>query len=181
MSIWLPQSDANGRAVDPRAHKAATENASRLLSYRHRECSDETIHLNALEGAVLATATKPHEQLSEGFLYTAVFRAVNRAIRHARTLVFVTHERLDNFSGADVVSAIETHITIKEALARLRPEDRVLVLDRFCSGRSWREIGRSLGISEDAARKRWERARATLRRHMSGDSDGSGTDMINER
>jgi RNA polymerase sigma factor (sigma-70 family) len=52
---------------------------------------------------------------------------------------------------------------LDEALARLTEKDRSAILLRFFENKSLREVGRSQGIDEDAARKRVARAVAKLR------------------
>ena len=56
----------------------------------------------------------------------------------------------------------DARIAAREALDRLTPHERLLVLLRFEAGLSLAEIGGLLDISEDAARKRVARARAAL-------------------
>jgi RNA polymerase sigma factor (sigma-70 family) len=52
---------------------------------------------------------------------------------------------------------------VDEALARLRPVDRDAILLRYLEGRTLEDVGRALGVSPDAARKRIERALTQLR------------------
>jgi hypothetical protein len=52
---------------------------------------------------------------------------------------------------------------LESALDRLGTADRDAVLLRFIQGKSHRDVGTAMGISEDAARKRIERALARLR------------------
>src|SRR4051794_18867282 len=56
----------------------------------------------------------------------------------------------------------DARIAAREALDRLSPHERLLLLLRFEGGLSLAEIGTLLEISEDAARKRVARARAAL-------------------
>jgi putative glutamine amidotransferase len=56
----------------------------------------------------------------------------------------------------------DARIAAREAIDRLSPHERLLVLLRFEAGLSLAEIGGLLDISEDAARKRVARARAAL-------------------
>ncbi|MBX5443436.1 MAG: gamma-glutamyl-gamma-aminobutyrate hydrolase family protein, partial [Solirubrobacteraceae bacterium] len=53
-------------------------------------------------------------------------------------------------------------LAAREALGRLAPHERLVLLLRFEGGLSHREIGALLDISEEAARKRVERARAAF-------------------
>jgi RNA polymerase sigma factor (sigma-70 family) len=52
---------------------------------------------------------------------------------------------------------------LDEALSRLPASDREALLLRFFSGQSLREVGQGLGLSDDAAQKRVERALERLR------------------
>jgi len=55
---------------------------------------------------------------------------------------------------------------LNEALARLQPTDRELVLRKFVDGASFAEAGQDLGISEEAARKRVNRTLLKLRQSL---------------
>src|SRR5436190_1520251 len=52
------------------------------------------------------------------------------------------------------------------ALDRLRPDDRDAIVLRYYEKRPLREVGRALGTSEEAARKRIDRALVKLRLHL---------------
>ena len=55
---------------------------------------------------------------------------------------------------------------LDEAMLTLNPDDQNAIVQRFFQGRSWREVGTALGLSEDAAQKRVLRALEKLRGHM---------------
>ena len=58
---------------------------------------------------------------------------------------------------------------LDESVARLRPADRDAVVLRFYQRKSFAEVGAALGgVSEEAARKRVERAVERLRERLSG-------------
>jgi DNA-directed RNA polymerase specialized sigma24 family protein len=56
------------------------------------------------------------------------------------------------------------------ALAKLSPEDRACVLLHAALGLRYYEIGKVLGLSDDAARQRITRAKARFRRHYESES-----------
>src|SRR3954447_3302777 len=68
----------------------------------------------------------------------------------------------DETVGAPPEADPEAGIVAREALGRLSAHERLLLLLRFEGGLSLAEIGTLLDISEDAARKRVARARASL-------------------
>jgi RNA polymerase sigma factor (sigma-70 family) len=55
---------------------------------------------------------------------------------------------------------------LDEAMLILNDEDQNAILQRFFQGRSWREVGEALNLSEDAAQKRVGRALEKLRGYM---------------
>jgi RNA polymerase sigma factor (sigma-70 family) len=57
---------------------------------------------------------------------------------------------------------------LEEAMAGLRATDQNAVLLRFFAGKSLREVGEALGISDDAAQKRVDRALGRLRDYFAG-------------
>ncbi len=61
---------------------------------------------------------------------------------------------------------------LDEALAKLSGTDRDALLLRFAEGRNHREVGAALGLSEDAARKRVDRALERLRSGLTPHATG---------
>lgn len=114
-----------------------------------------------------------------GWLYTlAEMRIKSRARYHRRAKRELGRERnLDEESARSALltraysalsspshrlQRLEEIAELERAFARLRPKDReVLALAYFC-GMSSRQIGEALGIEEEAARRRKNRARLRL-------------------
>ncbi len=63
----------------------------------------------------------------------------------------------------------EGRLELMDALSRLPDGDRALVLGRALAGEDYAELASRLGISEAAARKRYERAKKRLARLLSDD------------
>jgi RNA polymerase sigma factor (sigma-70 family) len=61
---------------------------------------------------------------------------------------------------------MEVLAILDEAVGRLREKDRHAIVVRFYEQRNFMDVGRALGISEEAARKRLDRAVAKLRRML---------------
>jgi len=66
----------------------------------------------------------------------------------------------ERWGGADPELAERVHA--REAMASLTPHERLVLLLRFEAGLSHRELGALLDVSEEAARKRVERARSAF-------------------
>jgi RNA polymerase sigma-70 factor, ECF subfamily len=101
-----------------------------------------------------------------GWLYTVARRRIaDEARRRARTrtapleLVAPPQARADAYGGL-VASALD------EALAGLPEGQRRVVLERLIQGRSFAEIARSVGATEEACRMRFLRGVQQLRREL---------------
>jgi putative glutamine amidotransferase len=93
--------------------------------------------------------------------------ASNLAIDELRRRRLRDHAPLDDERWGRSDDSVADRLHAREALDRLTPHERLVLLLRFEGGLSHREIGALLDVSEEAARKRVERARgsfiATLR------------------
>ncbi len=107
-----------------------------------------------------------HESLA-GWLHTCTRYTTLRVLRgarrrQARELKAAAME----INEAPKTSWDEVRPILDEAVGSLNPVDRQAVLLRFFQGRSHREVGAALGVTEDAARVRVDRALEKLRRNF---------------
>jgi putative glutamine amidotransferase len=94
-----------------------------------------------------------------GWLHTT---ASNLALDELRRRRLRMHAPLDEeLDGAPADDTIE-RMHAREAMSSLAPHERLVLLLRFDAGLSHREIGALLDLSEEAARKRVERARTAF-------------------
>ncbi len=105
--------------------------------------------------------------LLHGWFYTTTRYATANAIKTMKRRNH--HERAAAEMNSPITEATSDDATplLDEALANLRQIDRSAVLLSYFGGRSWREVGEAMGTSEDAARKRVERAIDRMRSFMS--------------
>jgi RNA polymerase sigma factor (sigma-70 family) len=103
-----------------------------------------------------------------GWLYRATRYASAEALRRRRR--YTEHDGLAEPQDPrpqgpiDEIAWREIRPVLDKALDSLRPADRDAVLLRYIQGESYRAIGSSLGITENNATKRVERAIAKLQR-----------------
>jgi RNA polymerase sigma factor (sigma-70 family) len=113
--------------------------------------------------------TLPDDQPLSAWLYVVT----------RRTAIDVVRREVRRREGEQFVAALATMRTesagwteiaavLDEAMAALDPSDRSAILLRYFENLSLREVGESLGISEDAAQKRVSRAVDRLRLSFAG-------------
>ena len=100
-----------------------------------------------------------------GWLHRA---ASNLAIDELRRRRVRDHTALDEERWGRDDASVADRLHAREALDRLTPHERMVLLLRFEAGLSHREVGELLDISEEAARKRVERARAAFASALRG-------------
>jgi RNA polymerase sigma factor (sigma-70 family) len=86
--------------------------------------------------------------------------------REAERKAAVMRSRIEQDSAAAYTVGFELEPLLDDAIARLGRTDRDAVLLRFFEGRSTREVGTALGVSEDAAKQRISRAVEKLRSYF---------------
>ena len=99
--------------------------------------------------------------------------ASNLAIDELRKRRLRDHAELEDEAVAAISADGAEALTVADALGRLDPHQRLLVLLRFQAGLTHREIGELLAISSEAARKRV----AAARRAFAAAYHGGGSDQ----
>jgi RNA polymerase sigma factor (sigma-70 family) len=113
----------------------------------------------------------PLNSVLDGWLFTATRfccanyqRAAARRRSAERKAALMRNEAIEPLRASDFRSQAEP--ILDDAIAQLGASDRDAVLLRFFQGRSIREVGNTLGVSEDAAKQRICRAVEKLRTYF---------------
>lgn len=102
-----------------------------------------------------------------GWLYRTTCFAAADAIKKERRRVIREQQAVEMPpTPADPPDAERAATLLDEAILALREKEREAVVLRFFNNRSLAEVGKALGLSEDAARMRVSRALAQLRKYL---------------
>jgi RNA polymerase sigma factor (sigma-70 family) len=103
-----------------------------------------------------------HKQLS-GWLLTAArltcanMRRKEQRMKQRETMSGMQVDDVDHSSDAELLAMLD------DGLLQLRASDRTALMLRFFQEQPWKEVGEALGLTDDAARKKVERAMDRLR------------------
>jgi len=98
------------------------------------------------------------------WLYTVARRRVADDVRRRRRLDMLLAEDLDALPAPDV--DVDDGEAVREALARLAPDQRRIIAMKLLRGYTFSEIAAALGIARPAAKMRLQRALRALRTEL---------------
>ena len=91
-------------------------------------------------------------------------------LRHSRRLVVHDLAAQPDVPGSDPIAAVPDEIVIRRALARLKPDDRIVLALRFYRDMKVDDIAAATGVRPSAATSRLHRALERLRRILDEDT-----------
>jgi RNA polymerase sigma-70 factor, ECF subfamily len=146
---------------------------ARLWRFGRRVCHDEFDADDAVQEAFVELARRPLVQQSPGvlaWLFTVVKHACLRFLRRTRMVRRRLGERVDGDEEPDPAPTQEEGLEryrvtelVRDAIARLDPPLRAVLILRDIEGLSGSEVCAALGVSEAAMKSRLHRARSELR------------------
>jgi RNA polymerase sigma factor (sigma-70 family) len=129
-----------------------------------REAAEEAVQEALLQ--LLEGPNRFRPKNFDGWLRRVAERRLIDADRHLRTQL-PSAGGAEAAERADVNLDLDAVLALRAGLRRLEPPDEEVVVRRL-AGQSWKEVARTQGISEEAARKRFERALSELRTMIDG-------------
>ena len=169
------------RAWQEGAQEAFTELVRRHLPLVHaaarRQLGDAHLVDDVAQAVFLLLARKatslPRSTVLPGWLFNTTRLVVRHTIRsesrrRQRELLAASMDANPTSTPSPDASWDRAGTALDEALAQLAAPDRDALLLRFTEGRNHREVGVALGIGEEAARKRVDRALERLRVRLAG-------------
>lgn len=146
-----------------RRHVAAVH-AAALRQTGNSHLAEEVTHAVFLQLARKAASLRPNVVLLGWLLRAARYAAIDavrsETRRQRREAEFLAMHNLETDSGEHDSETLWSRVAplLDEALLKLRAVDRDALLLRFFQNKSLTAVGAALGIPEDAARKRVQRA-----------------------
>ena len=148
----------------------------RVYSIALRYSGDPAAAMDIAQDVFLKLMARMHQYRGEGFegwLYRIVVNACMDHRRSSRRLQPMVEGLLDLFrapeeSALDGLLKEEARERVQEMIARLPPEQRIVVVLRYTEGLAYEEIAEALGCSKGTVASRLNRAHKFLERRLKG-------------
>ena len=170
--LWIPSirriQDADLRETVLKAAERAWGRVLACSDSRSREVIDASGILDeVVDGAINAHAWTGVRNF-QSYLYVGLARKVARLFRREQRVEYQGPEelaRLEQTLDTDWVRKLETELQVKELIGMMDDRTRTIYV-MLSQGFSRREIGKVLGISEDAVRMSFARGIERVRRRV---------------
>ena len=159
--------DRDAFAVLARAAGARLDAAARLI-LRDRELARDAVQEALIRAWRDLPGLRDPERFDAWLHRLIVNAAIDEARRRRRRVVEVALTPIDVRSSQDDIGRLVDRDELDQALSRLTPEHRALVVLHYYLGMPLPEAAASLGISLGAAKSRLHRAMGSMRQSFSG-------------
>lgn len=159
---------ARAQAGDPAAFAALVERYQQPLGgYLQHLVGDVDAALDLAQDtfvrAYRAIGATPPGLLVRPWLYRIATNLAHDHLRRRRRFTWLPLHIVDRFVGGQPMDAIEERALVRQALGRLQPEERAVLLLCGLERLTYAEAAAALGGSAEAVRKRFGRAKARFR------------------
>ena len=178
-TLWIESRDKLGRPIDAEILSVARRSWKRVLTFARQQGLDEAVEAGVLERATqtLSSVWGRHPQLREqvknldDYFFWVVAHRLNRHVAKQPPVEYVgSTEELDlvrSSNASDWVARFENELLLSELSNSFNVQERS-ISDLRAMGRSWKEVGKALGIRPNTAQvlflRAVERARKSLMR-----------------
>jgi hypothetical protein len=165
--IWLRHADPS-EELDPRLKEAAELEAHRILPFRRDRLGDSTLAIEAIE-EVVRSASRAVSSIKHPrwYVLTSSLRRLKRAVRRSPFLCYVPPAHLDVFASADAFEKLDAKIFCEKVRSHLSEADFGFLMSVLTKDCTWKQLGAQMGLSADAARKKYDRLIIELREWLS--------------
>ena len=161
--IWLRHADP-GQQLDPKLKEAGEEVFRKVLPFRRDRLGDDTTAANAVEDAVRsASRFAASMRTPSAYLLTSVMRLIKRAIKRTPKTCQMEPARLEGLASTNPFAEIDTKLFCEKIRAQLSERDFAFLMSVLAKDCSWEQLGAGMGLSADAARKKYDRLIKNLR------------------
>ena len=161
--VWLRHADPSER-LDPRFQEAVELEVCRILPFRLDRLGDSTAAVDAIE-KVVCSASKSAASIKNArcYILTSVMRQLKRIVKRTPPIFYFDPVKLEGLATTNPYSELDARMFCEKIKAHLPEKDFAFLMTVLMKDCTWEQLGAGLGLSADAARKKYDRLINNLR------------------
>ena len=167
LKIWLRHADPSEK-LDPRLEEAAELEAPRILPFRRTRLGDDTKAIEAIE-EVVRSASSHSASIKQlrWYIVTSSLRRLKRVVKRSPLLCYLPPAQLETLVSTNPYKDLDARLFCREVQSHLTGGDFAFLMSVLTKDCTWAQVGAKIGLSADAARKKYDRLIIELRQWLS--------------
>lgn len=167
LKIWLRHADPSER-LDPRLEEAVELEVHRILPFRRDRLGDDTLAVEAIED-VVRSASKMAASIKNPrwYILASTLRRLKRVVRRSPALRYFPPAHLEALASTNPYKELDAKLFCDKVRALLPETEFAFLMSVLMKDCTWQELGARMGLSADAARKKYDRLIENLRERLS--------------
>jgi DNA-directed RNA polymerase specialized sigma24 family protein len=165
--IWLRHADPSER-LDPRFQEAVELEVRKILPFRRDRLGDDIAAVEAIE-EVVRSASKCAASIRNPrwYIFTSALRRLKRVVKRSPPISYVDPAKLETLVATNPYGEIDAKLLCEEIRAHLPEREFAFLMSVLMKDCTWEQLGAGMGLSADAARKKYDRLITSLREWLS--------------
>ena len=161
--IWLRHADPSER-LDPRFQEAVELELRRILPFRRDRLGDNTAAIDAIE-EVVRSASKSASSIRNPrwYILSSALRRLKRIVKRSPPICYFDPTKLETLASTNPYGELDAKMFCEKIRAHLPERDFAFLMSVLMKDCTWEQLGAGLGLSADAARKKYDRLINNLR------------------
>ena len=165
--LWLRHADASKR-LDSRLADAVERRVHKILTFSRDRLGDETAAIEAIEDVVRSASRRAALiKNPELYIFASSLRRLKRTVQHSPVIHYLPPASLEALAFSNPEKELDLKILCQEIRAHVGERDFVFLMRVISKDCTWERLGAELGLSADAARKKYDRLIVQLRERLS--------------
>ncbi len=167
LKIWLRHANPSER-LDPRLQEAVELEVHRILPFRRDRFGDDTLAIETIENVVRAASKTPGSiRNPRSYIISSALRRLKRFLRYSPVIRYFPPEHLEALASTNPYSELDTKLFSEQVRALIGDKEYAFLMSVLMKECTWEQLGAQIGLSGDAARKKYDRLIANLRERLS--------------
>lgn len=165
--IWLRHADPKER-LDPKLEEAVELEVHKILPFGRDRLGDDTEAINAIEEVVhSASKTATSIKNPRWYILASSLRRLRRIVRRSPVLRYFPATRLEALASTNPYEEIDAKLFSEQVRSHTTAADFAFLMSVLMKECTWEQLGAGIGLSADAARKKYDRLINNLRERLS--------------